>query len=237
MARRDLPSVPEGHEVKTTVHKTDAQLRQDVIDEIERDRRFKPAELGVEVDRGIVTLIGTVSSYAKVTAAADIAADIAGTKGVANELTVHAPDSLFMGDTELAAAIRSALKWDADLPDELIEVIVRHGVVTLKGSVDYWYQRQAAAARVGALSGVVAINNHLVVVAPMMADGDIRANIEKAIARRIPLAARHIKTEVNGGMVRLSGNVELNSDRLQAEKAAWTTEGVRHVENKLIATW
>src|SRR5688572_17240054 len=34
----------EGHEMKT-VHKTDAQLRQDVIDEIERDRRFKPAEL------------------------------------------------------------------------------------------------------------------------------------------------------------------------------------------------
>jgi osmotically-inducible protein OsmY len=223
--------------MKTTVHKADAQLRQDVIEEIERDRRFKPAELGVEVDQGVVTLIGTVSSYAKVTAAADIAADIAGTKAVANELTVRAADSLFVGDTELAAAIRSALKWDADLPDEMIEVIVRHGVVTLKGSVDYWYQRQAAAVRVGALAGVVAINNHIVVVAPLMADGDIRANIERALARRIPLAARHIKTEVKGGMVRLTGNVHLNSDRLQAEKAAWTTEGVRDVENKLVPTW
>lgn len=223
--------------MKKTVSKPDAQLRQDVIDEIERDRRFKPAELGVEVDQGIVTLIGTVSSYAKVTAAADIAADIAGTKGVANELTVRAADSLFMDDTELAAAIRNALKWDADLPEEMIEVIVRHGVVTLRGSVDYWYQRRAAAARVGTLAGVTAINNDIVVVPRAIADGDIRANIEKAVARRIPLAARHIKTEVDGGVVRLTGNVQFQSDRLQAEKAAWATEGVRDVENKLIPTW
>lgn len=223
--------------MKKTVSKTDAQLRQDVIDEIERDRRFKPAELGVEVDQGIVTLIGTVSSYAKVTAAADIAADIAGTKGVANELTVRATDSLSMGDTELAAAIRSVLKWDADLPEEMIEVIVRHGVVTLRGSVDYWCQRRAAAVRVGTLAGVTAINNDIVVVPRAIADGDIRANIEKAMARRIPLAARHIRTEVEGGMVRLSGNVQFHSDRIQAEKAAWATEGVRDVENKLVPTW
>jgi osmotically-inducible protein OsmY len=181
--------------------------------------------------------VQTVSSYAKVTAAADIAADIAGTKGVANELTVRATDSLLTGDTELAAAIRNALKWDTDLPDEMIEVIVRHGVVTLKGSVDYWYQRRAAAVRVGTLAGVTAINNHIVVVPRAIDDGDIRANIEKAMARRIPLAARHIKTEVKGGVVRLTGNVQFYSDRLQAEKAAWATEGVRDVENKLIPTW
>ena len=121
--------------------------------------------------------------------------------------------------------------------DEMIEVIVRHGVVTLKGSVDYWYQRRTAAARVGTLAGVTAINNHIVVVPPMIADGDIRANIEQAMARRIPLAARHIKTEVKGGIVRLTGNVQYHSDRLQAGKAAWSTEGVREVENKLVPTW
>jgi len=223
--------------MKTTMFKTDAQLRQDVTDEIERDWRFKPAELGVEVDQGIVTLTGTISSYTKLTAAADIAAEIAGTKGVANELTVRMPENILMNDTELAAAIHNALKWDIDLPDEKIEVIVRHGVVTLKGSVDYWYQRRAAAARVGTLTGVSAINNHILVVPPVLSDPDIRANIEKAIARRIPLAARNIKVEVKAGVVQLAGNVQFYGDRLQAEKAAWMTEGVRNVENKLIATW
>lgn len=223
--------------MKTTMFKTDSQLRQDVIDEIERDWRFKPAELGVEVDQGIVTLTGTVSSYTKLTTAADVAAEIAGTKGVANELTVRPPVNIVMNDTELAAAIRNALKWDVDLPEDKIDVIVRHGVVTLKGTVDYWYQRRAAAARVGTLTGVSAINNHIIVVPPVHSDWEIRANIEKAVARRIPLAARHIKVEVKAGVVRLDGNVQFYSDRTQAEKAAWMTEGVRNVENRLIATW
>jgi osmotically-inducible protein OsmY len=176
--------------MKTLVFKTDSQLRKDVIDEIERDWRFKAAELGVEVDQGIVTLTGTVSSYPKLMAAADIAAEI-----------------------------------------------VRHGVVTLKGSVDYWYQKRAAGDRVVTLSGVSAIDNHITVVPPSISDHDIRANIERAVERRIPLAARHITISVKGGLVTLSGNVQFYSDRTLAEKAAWMTEGVRTVINKLVATW
>jgi osmotically-inducible protein OsmY len=223
--------------MKTLVFKTDSQLRKDVIDEIERDWRFKAAELGVEVDQGIVTLTGTVSSYPKLMAAADIAAEIAGTKGVANELTVRTPGLTGPNDTELAAAVRTALKWDVDVPEAKIDVIVRHGVVTLKGSVDYWYQKRAAGDRVVTLSGVSAIDNHITVVPPSISDHDIRANIERAVERRIPLAARHITISVKGGLVTLSGNVQFYSDRTLAEKAAWMTEGVRTVINKLVATW
>jgi len=223
--------------MKTLVFKTDSQLRKDVIDEIERDWRFKEAELGVEVDQGIVTLTGTVSSYPKLMAAADIAAEIAGTKGVANELTVRTPGLTGPNDTELAAAVRTALKWDVDVPEAKIDVIVRHGVVTLKGSVDYWYQKRAAGDRVVTLNGVSAIDNHITVVPPSISDHDIRAKIEKAVERRIPLAARHITVNVKDGLVTLSGNVQFYSDRTLAEKAAWMTEGVRTVINKLVATW
>jgi len=223
--------------MKTTLFKTDAQLRQDVIDEIERDWRFKPAEVGVEVDQGIVTLTGTVSSYAKLVAAADIAAEIAGTKGVANELTVRTPGIGVMNDTELASAVRTALKWDVDVPDEKLEVIVRNGAVTLKGSVDYWYQKKAAADAIVNLAGVAAVNNYITIVPPALSDRDIRVNIEKALERRLPLAARHITVDVKDGYVTLTGNVQFYGDRLQAGKAAWMAEGVRSVENKLVATW
>jgi osmotically-inducible protein OsmY len=223
--------------MKTAVFKSDSQLRQDVIDEIERDWRFKRAELGIEVDQGIVTLTGTVSSYPKLVAAADIAADIAGTKGVANELTVHAPDLALPNDSELAAAVRGALKWDVDVPDEKIEIIVRNGVVTLQGSVDYWYEKSSAADCVRNIAGVSAINNHIAVVPPLTSDHDIRTAIEKGIARRIPIAVRHVEVKVKDGRVTLTGNVQFYGDRRQAEKSAWTTEGVRSVDNKLIATW
>jgi len=222
--------------VQTNVFKSDSQLRRDVIDEIERDWRFKAAEIGVEVDQGIVTLTGTVSSYPKLMTAAEIAADVAGTKGVANGLSVRTPDMTSPNDTELASAVRNALKWDVSVPEEKIEVIVRKGVVTLTGTVDYWFERRAAADRVMSLTGVSAINNHITVVPPMISDHDIARAIEKSIARRLPLA-RHIHVDVKDGHVALSGSVQFYGDRRQAEKASWATEGVRSVENKIIATW
>ncbi len=223
--------------MKTVVFKTDAQLRKDVMEEIERDWRFKPAELGVEVDQGIVTLTGTVSSYTKLMAAADIAAEIAGTKGVANELTVRLPGTAVPNDTQVASAVRNALKWEPDVPDEKIEVIVRNGAVTLKGNVDYWYQKKAAADSVSTITGVSAINNHITVVPPALGDRDVRDEIVKGVARRIPLSADRIKIDVKDGIVTLRGNVQFYGDRLQAEKAAWMTEGVRNVVNELVATW
>jgi osmotically-inducible protein OsmY len=124
--------------------------------------------------------------------AADIAAEIAGTKGVAaNELTVHTPDRAHPSDTELASAVRHALKWDVNTPDEKIEVIVRHGVVTLKGAVDYWYEKTCAAECVMKITGVSAIDDQIAVLPPPVSDTDIGATIDKSIERRIPLAAAH----------------------------------------------
>lgn len=223
--------------MNTTVVKTDARLRQDVIDEIEHDWRFKPAEIGVEVDQGIVTLTGTVSSYTKLAAAAEIAAEIAGTKGVANELTVRVPGTKLINDTQLAASVRSALKWDVDVPDDKIEIIVRNAAVTLKGEVPYWYQKQAATDAIARLAGIAVVNNYISVAPPALSDTDIRLGIERAIERRLPLSARHIKVDVDNGSVTLTGHVQFYGDRLQAGKVAWMAEGVREVDNKLEATW
>lgn len=221
----------------TSIFKTDAQIRQDTLDELERDWRFKPAEIGVEVDQGVVTLTGTVSSYTKLLAAGDITADIAGVRGVANELTVRTPGMGLPNDAEIAGAVRNALKWDPDVPDEKIEVLVRNGAVTLKGTVDYWYQRKAACDTAMRISGVGALNDHITVTPPRLVDADVRDEIRKALKRRIPLASDNIGVHVSDGTVTLTGNVQFYSDRLQAERAAWMTEGVRNVVNSLSTTW
>jgi hypothetical protein len=96
--------------------KDDADLQADVLAEIARDPRFRPAEIGVEVDNGVVTLTGTVSSYPKLVAAANIAVEIAGVKGVANELTLEIASTFFRNDTELVSAIREALRASSRYP-------------------------------------------------------------------------------------------------------------------------
>ena len=49
--------------------KTDTQLQQDVMDELQWDPRFNASEIGVAVKNGIVTLSGHVDNYTKKLAA------------------------------------------------------------------------------------------------------------------------------------------------------------------------
>ncbi len=216
--------------------KDDAELQADVLAEIARDPRFRPAEIGVEVDSGVVTLTGTVSSYPKLAAAAEIAAEIAGVKGVANDLTLEISSAFVRTDTELVAAIREALRWDIDVPDEKIEIIVRNGRVTLKGTVDYWYERIAAVKAVERLSGVVAVSDQIGVKPQPVADADVACEIGDAIARRTS-GANRIGIDVKAGAVTLRGSALTPHDRFQAEKAAWSTKGVRTVANQIEVTW
>lgn len=220
-----------------TVYKSDLRIREDVTAELERHWRFRPAEIGVEVDAGVVTLTGTVSSYQKLLAAGDVAAGISGVKGVANELVVRVPGLGVPSDTDIAASVASALRAEPDVNEQDVDVIVRDGLVTLKGNVKYWYQRNAAYEAARRIAGVVSVRDEITVTPPARSDADMSDEISRSLRRRIPLAADKVHIDVADGVVTLRGNVDFYSDRLQAEKSAWMTEGVRNVVNSLTTTW
>jgi osmotically-inducible protein OsmY len=75
--------------------KTDIQVQQDVLRELKWDNRVEDTEVGVEVESGVVTLTGTVTSYAKRMAAEDAAhrvagvLDLANVRGLVNKLEVN----------------------------------------------------------------------------------------------------------------------------------------------------
>ena len=211
--------------------KTDKEIQLDVLAEIARDGRFKPAELGVEVDAGVVTLIGTVTSYAKLAAAAEVAGDVPGVKDVANKLTVEIAPYAVRDDTRIAQAVRTALEWDATVPEERIDSVVRNGAVTLKGTVDFWYERQAAGDTVRNLLGVKAVNNHIVISPPGRADVAIQDEIKGALMRRFPL--HRLDAVVARGTATLTGEVFSYRNRRAAENIARRTSGVKDVVNKI----
>ena len=215
------------------LHKTDRQLQLDVEAEINRDWRFKPAEIGVEVDAGVVTLTGTVSSYIKVGQAAELATKIAGVKDVANKLTVAGPYTV--DDTKIAKSVRNALELDYDVPEDRIDSIVRDGVVTLTGKVDDWTQREAARDAVAHLAGVRNVNNHIVVMPLTRTDQELFEEIRAALRRRLPFA--DIDVSVDKLIVTLMGKVGTYSTRTDAERVAWSTRGVKEVHNKLVVTF
>jgi osmotically-inducible protein OsmY len=214
-----------------TFAKTDHEIQLDVIAEIERDWRFRPAEVGIEVDDGIVTLTGTVSSFLKVGEAAEIAARVSGVKGVANKLTVTLPGLYVQDDTKIAQAVRNALLWDTVVPEERIESIVRNGVVTLKGTVDYWYQWKSAVDVVKRISGVMGVNDHVGIAPPLRNDAHLHDEIKAALGRRLPL--EKFDVTVNDGYVTVMGSVPSYRIRREAEDIAWWTTGVKGVTNRI----
>ena len=113
-----------------------------------------------------MTLSGSVATYLKVGEAADVATRVPGVKDVANKLIVRPPDSIFLDDTKIAQAVRNSLVWDSVVPEERIDSVVRNGVVTLRGTVDYWYQRRSAVEVVKRITGVLNVNDHITVTPP-----------------------------------------------------------------------
>src|SRR5712664_3443455 len=124
--------------------RTDEQIQQDILEELKWDTRVHPNEVGVAVKDGIVTLTGWVDSYLKKLAAEDAAHRVHGVKAVANDIEVRLPGSAERTDVDLAAAVSNALKWDVLVPASKLDVTVSQGWVTLKGEVEFGFQKKEA---------------------------------------------------------------------------------------------
>ncbi len=217
-----------------TAERTDIQIQRDVLDELDWDSRVRPNEVGVSVKDGIVTLSGTVDSYTKRWAAQEAALRVLGVKAVANDLEVHLPGAAERTDPELAQAALAALKWDADIRTEGLEVTVSRGWVTLKGAVDVQFQRQEAERIIHRLAGVKGVTNWLVVRTMSPAPKDIKQRIERALLRNAETDAQRITVEVHGNKVILHGTVRSYAESRAAEGSAWSAPGIAEVENHLV---
>ena len=149
--------------------KSDHAIQGDVLSALDRDARITPAEIGVEVSDGIVTLSGTVSGGEIAEAAADIALSVASVRDVANRLAVEG-DIHERDDTTIARTVRHALGWNTAVAAEQIDTIVRRGVVTLRGAVEHRYQREAAEGTAAGIAGVVAVHNEIQMLVPPTSD-------------------------------------------------------------------
>ncbi len=153
--------------------RSDHEIQGDVLAALDRDARITPAEIGVEVSGGIVTLSGTVSGSEIAEAAADIALSVASVRDVANSLAVEG-DIHERDDSTIARTIRHALGWNTAVPAEQIDTIVRRGVVTLRGAVEHRYQRAAAEGTAAGVAGVVAVHNEIQLLVPPTNDDLVR---------------------------------------------------------------
>lgn len=214
--------------------KSDHKLRQDVLDELEWDTRVEwPTLTGVcvSVKNGVVTLGGTVASYACKKAAQEAAHAVAGVLDVANEIEVRTERRY--DDSQLARAVRHALEWDVLVPDENIRSTVADGWVTLEGTVGNLHERNEAEGVVLKIRGVVAVVNKLAVKPPEVDSEELRADIEEALERRADREAERLHVEVRDGVVELRGRVHSWQERRAVIGSVSHAPGVREVKDRL----
>ncbi len=215
-----------------TLHRTDAELKKAIVDELAWTPGMNSTNVGVSVNQGAVTLSGEVNSYPEKLLAEKAASAVRGVTAFAEEITVRG-DWKDVNDTDIAREAGEALQRFVVVPTNTVTAAVHNHTVTLSGQVPWNYQRQAAARAVRYLNGVANVVN-LVTIKPTASADGIKAAITAALVRR----AQHEGSQTtitadHAGAVTLDGTVHSWTERRDAENAAWSAPGVTEVTNRL----
>lgn len=212
---------------------TDTQIRDEVQRELFYNPGINAASIGVAVQDGVVTLTGTVDTYAQKLETLRAAERIVRVKAVACQLQVRLPGPCERTDTDLARAAANVLSWNAFVPADRIRIAVENGWIRLEGTVDWQYQKDATADAVARLMGVKGVDN-LVSVNPLTSARNTKEEIEAALKRCATIVARNILVEVMHDKVALFGEVRSIPEREEAERIAWSAPGISDVANHLM---
>ena len=232
------------------VERSDKELEQQVSAVLKRDQALATSSIGVKsVNNGAVVLTGDAKTLSAHERAIEDARAVPGVRQVASE--IRSPDEL--GDAEIwdgghASATDTARNAasDAWITTKVkvrllaepgvsplgVSVDTRDGVVTLFGTVATDDLKTRAASETRDVAGVKGVDNELQVVPDVAAkrdkaeDAQVLDAVKKRLLAHDSLGDSDIDVAVKNGVVRLTGTVATQSDRLTALTIARGTEGV-----------
>lgn len=140
----------------------DDEIAARAVKILEWDSLVPDERISIEVEKGIVTLTGTVEwQYQKDEAEFDIR-KLGGVKMIVNDIVVKPQ----VRATDVQAGIRRALERNADLDASQIIVTVRDDRVILDGKVSAWVEREIAEQAAWSAPGVSAVEDRIAIARP-----------------------------------------------------------------------
>jgi osmotically-inducible protein OsmY len=241
---RGVADVANLLDVRLKHRRSDQEIARDVEARLRWDVLVDHALIGVSVDAGRVRLSGVVGSAAE-KSQGEYDAWVSGVKDVdASRLTVNPlvgdddvrrEKYVITSDAEVARALRDALYHDPRVSTLLVQANASGGVATLTGRVPTVATRNAAEEIARHTVGVHHVNNRLQVKAPKsIADVDLQKRVEAALRVNPFTDEFEIATQADHGKVTLTGTVDSNFEKAEAESVAGHVVGVYDVDNRLV---
>jgi osmotically-inducible protein OsmY len=158
---------------------------------------------------------------------------VAGVKVVATDVEVSLGVLGRKTDTEIAEAVKNALRWNSAVNEGIVDVKVDNGWVYLDGHVDWDYERLAAQRSVEDLLGVKGVTNNIFIQSKAIDVRGLKGKIAEAFHRNATVDSSSIRIEVSGNKVTLHGKVKSWAEKKEAENVAWFAPGVLDVDNQI----
>ena len=140
-----------------------------------------------------------------------------------------------MTNDELALSVSDELFWDPKVDSEAVAVSANGGIVTLRGTVGSLRQKREAKKAAERVWGVTDVSNELnvrILTDQRREDADVRGDVLQALMLD-SLVPTSVDAAVKDGFVTLTGGVDWQYERDEAEFIAGNIVGVWGVENDI----
>lgn len=141
----------------------DDEIAKRVLEHLSWDASVPTDALQIKVENGWVTLAGKVHWHFERDAAEKAVQNLSGVRGILNSIEL----SPAVEADDVRQRIERALKRDAELEAQQIDVSVADRTVILSGQVRTWAERNAAERAAWAAPGVISVDDRISIVASL----------------------------------------------------------------------
>jgi len=201
-------------------------------------------DIQIHSQDGVVTLTGSVSEESHLSLAADTVADLPGVKSVDNRLEVKGEIPEKNSDAWIHMKLNTMLRLHRNLHAANTEVVVKDGLVTLRGEVGSQAEKELATEYVKDVEGVKDVDNEMTVakapheehktVGEFIDDASILSQIKLALLFHRGTSPFRTEVFVEKGVVTVTGKAKNAAEIELVTRRIEDIPGVKKIYNRMI---
>lgn len=204
---------------------------------------LKDDAIDTDVDKGVISLTGTVADETHKALAEETAANLPGVTRVDSKLLAKAEATAENADEWMGRKVKLALLFHRNVSIRKTTVDVKEGVVTLTGEAASLAQKELTAEYASDVEGVKAVKNEMTVsttpeppersVGEKIDDASVTAQVKTALCTHRSTSALKTKVMTRNGEVTVTGIAKNAAEKSLVTKLVFDTQGVTSVKNEM----